>query len=88
LQASLQKKRDEKKVSSGEVEKMEESVKCLYEQLWKRYHGHSSTPPATNISQQTYYIQLALTALDKLAKDLKAAEPNLDESIQPEASEI
>jgi len=75
-------------MSSGEVQKMEESLNCLYQQLWKRFHGNSSTPPTKDITGQTKYIELVLTALDSLAKDLCKAEPNDNESAQAEASQI
>jgi hypothetical protein len=80
--------KDKQKMSSGEVQQMEESIKCLYQQLWKRFHGNSSTPPTKDITGQTKYIEVVLTALDSLAKDLRKAEPNDNESAQAEASQI
>lgn len=90
MMAEVKLRWEKQKISSGEVQKMEESIKCLYQQLWKRFHGNSSTPPNPNkdFTGQTKYIELVLTALDCLAKDLRKAEPNDNESAQAEASLI
>jgi hypothetical protein len=88
IMAQVKLSRENQKLSSGEVQKMEESLNCLYQQLWKRFHGNSSTPPTKDITGQTKYIELVLTALDSLAKDLRKAEPNDNESAQAEASQI
>lgn len=66
---------------------MEEAIKCLYQQLWKRFHGNSSTPPTKNILGQTKHIELVLAALDCLAKDLQKAEPSNNESTEAEVSQ-
>jgi hypothetical protein len=88
IMAQVKLSRENQKMSSGEVQKMEESLNCLYQQLWKRFHGNSSTPPTKDITGQTKYIELVLTALDSLAKDLRKAEPNDNESVKAEASQI
>jgi hypothetical protein len=66
---------------------MEDSIKCLYEQLWKRHHGNSSTPPTKDFAKQTKYIELVLTALNNLVHDMRKADHNDNESIIAETSQ-
>ncbi|CAB3384985.1 Hypothetical predicted protein [Cloeon dipterum] len=78
--------RELERALTGEAKRMRESLKCMYEQMWKRYNGIASMPLAKKCQEQAEYIQLAMTALENLIQHLKVADPKPNESVNPEAS--